>query len=339
MLKQLKTIDVSTSTIFRVLTIVLLVALFFKIWTIVASLFLSIVIAAALEPTLRWLEKYKIKRIVSVPFLYLLAMGALFGVFYAILPSLFNEIFVLSQDLPQKLSSVVNEFGSGAFGSVGFLIPALDELFVNFQSKLGAAIPDMISFVTRIFGGVLSFLLVTVFSFYLSLRKNDIENSLLAITPPPHKDYVRDLVRRMQRRTGRWLQAVFILATLMGIAVFIVLSFLGVKFALTLGLLAGILEVIPFIGPFIAGVLLFATASTQSVVLGLIAVGAYIFLQQIQQIFVVPSVMSKAIGLNPLTILLSVLIGVELAGFWGIIIAIPLAAALGELFRDLWRKN
>ena len=266
-------------------------------------------------------------------------MGALFGVFYAILPSLFNEIFVLSQDLPQKLSSVVNEFGSGAFGSVGFLIPALDELFVNFQSKLGAAIPDMISFVTRIFGGVLSFLLVTVFSFYLSLRKNDIENSLLAITPPPHKDYVRDLVRRMQRRTGRWLQAVFILATLMGIAVFIVLSFLGVKFALTLGLLAGILEVIPFIGPFIAGVLLFATASTQSVVLGLIAVGAYIVLQQIQQIFVVPSVMSKAIGLNPLTILLSVLIGVELAGFWGIIIAIPLAAALGELFRDLWRKN
>ena len=339
MLKQLKTIDVSTSTIFRVLTIFLLFSLFFKIWRIVASLFLSIVIAAALEPTLRWLEKYKIKRIISVPLLYLLAMGALFGVFYAILPSLFNEIFVLSQDLPQKLSSVVNEFGSSAFGNVGFLIPALDELFVNFQSKLGAAIPDMISFVTRIFGGVLSFLLVAVFSFYLSLRKNDIENSLLAITPPPHKDYIRDLVRRMQRRTGRWLQAVFILATFMGIAVFIVLSFLGVKFALTLGLLAGILEIIPFIGPFIAGILLFATASTQSVVLGLIAVGAYIVLQQIQQIFVVPSVMSKAIGLNPLTILLSVLIGAELAGFWGIIIAIPLAAALGELFRDLWGKS
>ena len=85
--------------------------------------------------------------------------------------------------------------------------------------------------------------------------------------------------------------------------------------------------------------MLFATASTQSVVLGLIAVGAYIVLQQIQQIFVVPSVMSKAIGLNPLTILLSVLIGAELAGFWGIIIAIPLAAALGELFRDLWGKS
>ena len=336
MFKQLKTIDISTSTIFRVMTVLFLVVLFFKIWQIVASLFLAVVISTAIEPTLRWLERRGIKRIISVPSLYLLAVASFFGIFYAILPSLFNEIFVLSQDLPQKLGNVVEEFGSSTFSSVGFLIPALDELFVNFQTKLGAAIPDVISFVSRIFGGVLTFLLVVVFSFYLSLRKNDIENSLLAITPPRHKDYARDLIRRMQKRTGRWLQAVFILATFMGVAVFAVLTLLGVKFSLTLGIMAGFLEVIPFIGPFIAGILIFATASTQSLVVGLIAVGAYIALQQIQQIFITPSVMGKATGLNPLMVLLAVLIGAELAGFWGIIIAIPLAAALGELFRDLY---
>lgn len=331
-----KTIDISTSTIFRILTILFLVALFFKIWTIIASLFMAIVIAAALEPTLKWLQKYNIKRIVSVPAIYILGMGAFFGIFYAVLPSLFNEIFVLSQDLPQKLKALMDEFGTTAFSSVDFLIPALDELFVNFQSKLGAAIPDLLSFITRIFGGVLSFLLIVVFSFYLSLRRSDVENSFLTITPPQHKDYIRDLIRRMQRRTGRWLQAVFILATFMGVAVFVVLTVLGVKFALTLGILAGFLEIIPFIGPFIAGILLFATASTQSFVLGLVVVGAYIALQQIQQIFIVPSVMSKAVGLNPLMVLLVVLIGSQLAGFWGIILAIPIAAALGELFRDLY---
>ncbi|OGZ61776.1 MAG: hypothetical protein A3H51_01855 [Candidatus Spechtbacteria bacterium RIFCSPLOWO2_02_FULL_38_8] len=336
MLTKLKTTDISTSTIFRVLTIVLVVVLFFKIWQIVASLFLAIVISTAIEPTLRWLERHSIKRIISVPSLYLLAIAAFFGIFYAILPSLFNEVFVLSQDLPQKLGKIVEEFGSSAFSSVGFLVPALDELFVNFQTKLGAAIPDVVSFISRIFGGILTFLLVIVFSFYLSLRKNDIENSLLAITPPRHKDYVRDLVRRMQKRTGRWLQAVFVLATFMGIAVFAVLTLLGIKFSLTLGIIAGFLEVIPFIGPFIAGILIFGTASTQSLVTGLIAVGAYIALQQIQQIFITPSVMGKAVGLNPLMVLLAVLIGAELAGLWGIIIAIPLAAAFGELFRDLY---
>jgi len=338
--KQLKTIDISTATIFRILTIVLLVVLFFKIWTIVASLFLAIVIAAAIEPTLRWLERHKIKRIASVPALYILAVGALFGIFYAILPSLFNEIFILSQNIPQRLSTALDDFfGSSVLRGVGFLIPALDELFINLQSKLGEAIPDIVGFVTKIFGGVLSFLLVIVFSFYLSLRKNDIEKSLLAITPPRHQDYVKDLIRRMQRRTGRWLQAVFILATFMGIAVFVVLSLLGVEFALTLGILAGLLEIIPFIGPFIAGILLFLTASTQSVVLGLIVLGAYVALQQIQQIFITPSVMSKAVGLNPLMILLAVLIGAQLAGFWGIIVAIPLMVVLGELLRDVFKRN
>lgn len=337
--KVTKTIDISTSTIFRILTILFLVALFFKIWTIIASLFMAIVIAAALEPTLKWLQKHKIKRIVSVPAIYVLGMGAFLGIFYAVLPSLFNEIFVLSQDLPQKLNALVDKFGTTAFSSVDFLIPALDELFVSFQSKLGAAIPDLLSFISRIFGGLLSFLLIVVFSFYLSLRRGNVENSFLAITPQQHKDYIRDLVRRMQRRTGRWLQAVFILATFMGVAVFVVLTVLGVKFALTLGILAGFLEVIPFIGPLIAGILLFATASTQSFVLGLVVVGAYIALQQIQQIFIVPSVMSKAVGLNPLMVLLVVLIGSQLAGFWGIILAIPIAAALGELFRDLYGKK
>ena len=136
MLTKLKTTDISTSTIFRVLTIVLVVVLFFKIWQIVASLFLAIVISTAIEPTLRWLERHSIKRIISVPSLYLLAIAAFFGIFYAILPSLFNEVFVLSQDLPQKLGKIVEEFGSSAFSSVGFLVPALDELFVNFQTKL-----------------------------------------------------------------------------------------------------------------------------------------------------------------------------------------------------------
>ena len=339
MTKQLKTIDISTATIFRILTIVLLVMLFFKIWTIIISLFLAIIIAAAIEPTLRWLERHKIKRIISVPALYILVVSILFGIFYAILPSLFNEIFILSQNIPQKLNAVLDDlFGSGALSEVGFLIPAIDELFINFQSKLGEAMPNIFSFVTKIFGGVFSFLLVIVFSFYLSLRKNDIEKSLLTITPPRHQDYVKDLIRRMQRRTGRWLQAVFILATFMGIAVFIVLNLLGVKFSLTLGILAGILEIIPFVGPFIAGILLFSIASTQSITLGFVVIGAYIALQQIQQIFITPSVMSKAVGLNPLMILLAVLIGAQLAGFWGIIVAIPLMVVLGELLRDIFKK-
>jgi len=332
---KLKTIDISTSTILRFLMILFLVALFFKIWQLVASLFLAVVIAASIEPTLRWFEKRNIKRVVSVPSLYVLAIAVFFGIFYAILPSLFNEIFILSQDLPEKLANASKKLDSTAFGNIGFLIPAIDDFLINFQTKLGAAVPDVLGFIKKFFGGILSFILIIVFSFYLSLRKNDIENSLLAVTPQRHKEYVRDLVRRIQKKLGRWMQALFVLSTFVGIGTYIMLLLMKVELALTLAILAGFLEFIPFLGPIIAGTLIFALAASQSVALGFLAVGGYTILQQIQVNFVSPVIMSRAVGFNPLYIIIFVLVGAQLAGFWGVIIAIPLAAALRELFRDL----
>lgn len=340
MANQIKTINITTSSILRILAVVLGVVIFFKIWQIIASLFLAIVVASALEPTLRWLSEHKISRMISVPAIYLLSFGALVGVFYALLPTLFNEIFIISQDFTQKYEIFIQKFfQKSTFGSLDFLIPAIDVVFVNIQDKLASLIPDIFSFVSILFGGILSFVLVLLFSFYFSLRKNQIERSILSITPENHKDYVKDLVRRMQRRVGGWLQASFVLATFMGIAVFIILSLLNVKFALTLGVIAGFLEIIPFIGPIVTGIIILLIASTQSLVLGIITLGLYILLQQLQQAFVVPVVMSRVIGVNPLFLLVAVIIGVELAGVWGILISVPLVAATAELVRDATNKR
>lgn len=331
-------IDIALTTLFKVIGVILLVALFFKVWEIMISLFLAVVIAAALEPALRWFEAHKLPRIIMVPTIYLLATAIIFGIFYAILPTLFNEVFTLSQDLPERYSNFVHGGLGGAIDSGGFLAPALDEVLDNLQQTIGNFVPDIFKFLTAIFGGILSFFLVVIFSFYLSLRRNDIEKSILALTPLRKQERVKDLIRRIQRRTGRWLQATFVLATFMGVTVFLILSLLGVKYALIIGLLAGFLELIPYVGPFVAGISIFAIASTQSLVLGLMAVGIYILLQQFEQAFIIPTVMSRVVGLNPLAILLAVLIGAQLAGFWGIIVAIPFIATLREVFKDV-RKH
>lgn len=313
---------------------------FFKIWHIVASFFLAIIVAAALEPTLAWLEKKRVPRFASVPCIYLLFFGALFGMFYAVLPSVFNDVFNLSKDLPERLGTQVESvFSSGVLGNFSFLVPAIEEFFGSVEDRIANIIPDVLQFISLIFGGVFSFLMVIILSFYFSLRKNDIENALISITAEEHKERMRSLWRRTQRRLGRWLQGVFVLATFVGIAVFIMLTLLGVKFALVLGLLAGILEIIPYIGPFITGFLIFTLASTQSVVLALVAVGLYILIQQLEQAFIIPTVMSRVVGVNPLFLFLSVLVGAQLAGFWGIIIAIPLVAVIAEVIRDVYNHK
>lgn len=331
-------IDITLSALLKIVSVVILVTLFFKVWEIIVSLFLAVVIAAALEPALRWFEEHKIPRIITVPTIYLLALALLFGIFYTILPTLFNEVFTLSQDLPEKYSNFVRTGLGGAIDSGGFLAPALNEALDSLQQGFGNFVPDIFKFLSAIFGGIVSFVLVIVFSFYLSLRRNDIEKSILAITPLRNKARIKDLIRKIQRRTGRWFQAMFVLATFMGVTVFLILSLLNVKYALLIGIFAGLLELIPYIGPFIAGVSMFAIASTQSLFLGLVVIGIYILLQQFEQAFIIPTVMSRVIGLNPLVILLSVLVGAQIAGFWGIIAAIPFIASAREVVKDI-RKH
>lgn len=330
-----QTFDIPIIAALKVIGVLLGVFLFYKIWQIAAALFFAVVIAAALEPTWRWLEKQKIPRVVSVPGIYLLSFSALFGVFYAILPALFNEIFLLSQNLPSLINEFVQDLSrQGALGNAGFLVPALEEFLSVLQDRVGGLTSNVFGFISQIFGGILSFLLVVLFSFYLSLRRNEIEKSILSITPEKHHDHVKDLIRRIQRRTGRWMQMVVVLATFMGVAVFVMMTIMGVEFALTLGILAGVLELVPYVGPFIAGALILAAGSTQSVAIGLIALGLYILLQQVEQAFIIPLVMSRTLQLSPLAILLSIVVGAELAGLWGIVISIPLVLTLREVMKD-----
>ncbi|MDP4010241.1 MAG: AI-2E family transporter [Candidatus Spechtbacteria bacterium] len=340
--KKVVKLDISIKMLVKIGAAALFVALFFRIWEIMASLFLGVVIAAAIEPTVEWLEKKKVPRIVSVPGIYFLSLSALFLGFYIFLPTLFNEIWLISQDLPDKYGKFLGSlFQTGALDNFGFLAPALDELFQNMQNRIAGLIPNIFGFISAIFGGVLSFILILVFSFYFSLRRRDLEKSLLAVTPEKYHEIAKTILRSVQKRTGRWLQAMFVLATFVGIAVFVILSLLNVEFALTVGILAGILELVPYIGPFIAGAIILASGATESLTVGIVAVSSYILLQQLEQALIVPAVMSRVVGFNPLFLIVIVLIGSNLAGLWGIILAVPLATAVAEIIRGIntSRKN
>lgn len=333
------TIDISASTLLRVLAIVGLVVLFFAIWQILAGVFLAIVISAALEPTLRWLERHRVHRLISVPAIYLVASAMIAGIFYAIIPTLFAEVRILSQELPQRIDVFFAELDSSTLGNFSVFVPSIEQTLVGLQGQLGAVGGDVLTFASSIFGGLVSFFFVVVISFYLSLERDAVQRFLTSFTPSDHREYVADLWRRIQRRLGRWLQAQFILAVFMGVSTFIILTVLGSPFALTLGILAGFLEIIPIIGPIVAATLMLGIVALDSVVLALIAVAVYVLLQQVEQNLIIPAVMSRVVGLNPLIILVSVLVAAELAGMWGIVLAIPLVAILREIMRDVQQEE
>ena len=126
-----------------------------------------------------------------------------------------------------------------------------------------------------------------------------------------------------------------LLMLIIGVLTYIGLFFLDVKYALTLALIAGLFELIPYVGPFIALIPAAILAFIQAPLLGLLVVILYVVIQQLENYVIVPQVMKKTVGLNPIVIIIVMLIGAKLAGVIGIILSVPLTASIAEFLKDL----
>lgn len=329
-------LDISTSSIIRVFVVLLVIAFILSIWPILASIFFAAVIASALEPSVRLLCKIKIPRFLAAAVLYLLIFSALASVFYLVVPALLSEARQLSLDLPSKYRELIKTVESfmGSRGITVNLQTQVQSFLSTIQFGFKGGVSNIFGFTSNVFGGMISVILVTVVSFYLVLQKNGIEQFLKSFLPTAHQEYATDLWKRVQEKIGRWFQTQLLLGVFTGTFLFLALWLMGVKYALTIALMAGVLEMIPMIGPLVTGLVMLALISFQSPMLALGAILIYVALEQVQQHFFMPVFISKALGLNPIVIIIALLVGSKLIGFWGILLAIPFAVAIGEVVRD-----
>lgn len=192
---------------------------------------------------------------------------------------------------------------------------------------------------TLTFGGIINLVLIAVMSFYLSIQEKGIEKFLRIITPEEHEEYVLNLWERSQRKIALWIQGQMLLGILVGVLIFLGLSLLGVQYAFLLAVLVAILELIPF-GIFLAVIpaIMFAYAEGGITLMALTA-GLYAIVQQFENYLIAPLIVKKVIGISPLVVIISVLVGAKLGGFWGLILAIPVAVPLLEFFDDIEKRK
>ena len=171
-------------------------------------------------------------------------------------------------------------------------------------------------------------------SFYLSVQEKGMENFLRLVSHIKHEDYIIDLWMRSQRKIGYWMQGQILLGLLIGVFVFLGLSILGVKYALALAIFASVFEIIPVFGPILAAAPGIVVAFTESPTLGLMTFGFYIIIQQFENHLIYPLVVRKVIGVPPLLVVIGMVVGFQVAGLWGVILAVPGSAVLMELISD-----
>jgi len=329
--------DVSVATVAKVVAVLLFFVVAYLLRDIFIVLLFAIVIASAITPFADWVESKKVPRILGVALLYLSVFVLVGFLVSLVVPFVTGEINQLIEDLPNFIDRVSTSLEKAQQTSGGRFVDLFSEiqnLLDSFSSYLQASSSSAFGFVVSVFGGLFSFLAVIVISFYLSVMRGGIENFIRSVVPNKYESHFLNIWRRSERKVGRWLQGQLLLALIVGLAVYVVLSLMGIKFALLLGILAMILELVPTVGPVLAAVPAVILAFTQSPILGLWVIVAYAIIQQLENHILVPIIMGRTVGLNPVVVILSLLIGFQLAGILGMILAVPVAAIIVEIIDE-----
>ncbi|MBU1083182.1 AI-2E family transporter [Patescibacteria group bacterium] len=327
-MKQKLLVDISTASVIRVILVLLSFWFLYIVRDIIAVVFVSIIVSAALSPLVDKLGKFKIPRALSIAIIYLLSLGIMGVVVYFVLPPMISQIKQLANNLPNyflvfsNFINNLNDIGSGSWISTSQ---------ANLQSVstfLGSFVNNIFNTTLGVINGATALIAIFILTLYFLLDQNGIKKFFVSLIPIKQKGKIVSLANKVGLKLGGWLRGQIILAITVGLIVYVGLLILKMPYALTLGILAGALEIIPVIGPIIAAIPAILIAFTIAPTTALIITIFYIFVQELENKLLVPKVMQYAVGLNPVTIIIIVLIGAKLMGILGILLSVPVAAVI-----------
>ena len=321
-------VTISTISILKVLFALLLVMFLWAIKEILLLLVISIIIASAIDPLADYLAKRKIPRGLSVLLVYAIFIGIFTMIGMLLAPP-------ISQQFKQISESNFNETFQDKIGlyrdtSLG---QSVEE---NIKSWAGNFSQTVFNTTRGVITGFLSIITVLVISFYLTVEENGMKNFIRNLTPYRHQAYAHKLMNKIQKKMGSWVLGQLILSGVIFGVTYIGLTLLKVEFALVLALMAGVLEIVPYIGPFLALIPALFFAFLQSPGLAISVLVLYIVIQQLENHVLVPVVMSKSVGLNPVLVILGILVGGTLGGIMGAIIAVPILSGISVFVSDMF---
>ncbi len=331
---------ITTDTFFRFFAVVALVAVFWTTKEIIVAILVSVVIASAISPLATRLEKFYIPRALTV-FSVLAVMIAIFvAIFVLLVPTIYNEFstfsksfYVFQRDIINYVSSYTGNKQLVSEVIRDWSLEDIENFAVNIITSSSGAVASTA-------GTVSYFMFQTVFifvvSFYLAVVPNGVERFLRIVTPSKRENYVINLWARSQKKIVAWAKGQFILALLIGTSIYIGLSIIGMENAFLFALLAAVGEVIPIVGMMIATI--------PAVLVALLSGGApfavtvlifYVLVTQFENHILAPLVVNKVVGIPSVIVIISLVVGAILAGFWGVLLAVPVAATIMEFVGDI----
>ena len=324
-------LDIPAKTVIKVVLILLAVVFLYLLRDVLVVLMFSVLLASAVSPFATWLQARRVPRMVGVVLFYIGFFGLLILFLSFVIPIVASELNQLTQALPKFFEKVPDAGTSRYLEFVADL-----ELFLTSSAHfLEVSSVSILNLLIDMFGGLLSFVSIIVISFYFSVMKDGVATFLKSVIPDGHEEYAIGLWHRAEVTVGKWLRGQLFLALIVGVVVFVGLSLLNIKYALVLSITAMALELIPYVGPVMASVPALMLAFLQSPTKGIWVLVFYVAVQQLENQVLTPLVLGKTTGLHPVIVVISLLIGGKLAGILGVLLAVPVAVIIVEVWSDL----
>ena len=332
-------LDISVALLLKVLIVVAAVYFLYRVLDVLVLVFVAIIFATALEPAVNWMNRNHIPRVLAVLMLYLVIFLVLSLIVVLMVPPLVSQVTELARSFPYYYERLLSIFsyvsGSGQDEVAGTLQQSLQNLGANLTQATSSIVATLVS----IFGGILQFIVLLTVDFYLVIEEDGIIRFIRTVTPSTYQPYISQMMRRLKSKLGLWLRGQLLLMLIIGVLTYIGLTLLGAKYALILALWAGITEIIPYVGPILGAVPAVFLALSVSPLQALLVVALYLVVQQLENNIIVPMVMRRTVGLNPIVSIIAIAIGAKLGGVIGAILSIPVAVSVGVFLSDFFEKR
>jgi predicted PurR-regulated permease PerM len=331
-------ITISTTTILRTVAVLLILVFLWFVRDIVVVVFIAFILAALMLPFTKWMRKFHVPSTVSVLIFYLILFGGLTTIFILLIPQLVRQL----GDLGALIGTSWNAAADGVSTVKSFVAQyGLEQNFelgmTSAQAYSGKLVGGVFSTISGLFGGIAAFILVLVLAYYMVVEERNAVQWFKNIIPDKYQEYASNLLFEVERKYSRWLVGQLSLCVIIGICDFIGLSILGIDGALILSLFGGFVEFIPYVGPILSGIVIALVALTQSPILAALSVILILIIQELENHILVPKIMQKAVGLNPVISIVALLVGAKLFGFVGVLLSIPVATAVSVVLMEYFK--
>ena len=325
--------------VLQVLGVLAAVSLIVATWQVWVLFFTALIIAAAMLPAARVGERWGVPRGLVVLAVYVAVAGVFSLMGRLVWPALSEQWSQFLDQLPKLIENVRGWLGTLAdwLAQWGAWLPAPQPDKVDgFAGLLGPLLGNAMRLTTGAVGAAFEVIAVLVVAAYLVIDAREVGATLLALLPPEHRPTATRVAPAVLNRIGGYIRGQVVSSVCVGVLIAIALSVIGVKYALLIGALAAVLNIVPFVGATVAAVLATLSALNDGIVRAAITVPVMILCQMVEGKFFAPYFVGRATGLHPLAVLIALLAGFELGGLVGGLVAVPFLAGAWEVVRALW---